>query len=505
MIQVVRRATLLTMLSLSLLWLSACSDDTSSDTAGVMQTAKVGISAGEGRREGEPMDVIARIGDQVITFREINTMLNSAAIVGLSMPELGSPERDTVRITLLDKLISANLLYLDALQKGIDTDPEYQQAVGTFRDAILANLYRSKILVGEIEVSDQDIEEFYKGSIDTDATELSDELKAGIEATIRKSLVKQRTSTMRERLRKGHKSVIKVSDLDPAEDQIRSGDDVVAELDDVPITWAEVRSALQRAHAMQSVPVRVNALENIIDTRLMTQKAKEAGLEQDPIYLARFSEFTKTRLINIHRGQLVDSWDPTDEEIKAFYDENKEQIVTREVRKLQMLVVKTEKEAEVLKKQIEAREITFHKAVADHSIIPDANKTLGQIGWVNEGSGFPELDKETFMLDAGEIGGPVQSPAGWHLVRVLDKRDALYTDINDEQTRKKTRRLLLDQKFNQYVIGLRKEKYAVEVNEEMIGKLSQQEIDWYQELLQKAQKSPDEVADQIKKLQKGGG
>ena len=86
------------------------------------------------------MDVIAHVGDQAITFNEINTMMNSAAIVGLSMPELGSRERDTVRITLLDKLISANLLYLDAVEKGVDQDPEYQRAVQSFSDAILANL-----------------------------------------------------------------------------------------------------------------------------------------------------------------------------------------------------------------------------------------------------------------------------------------------------------------------------------------------------------------------------
>ena len=51
-------------------------------------------------------DVVASVGDQPITFSELNTMLNSSAIVGLSIPELGSPQRDQVRLTLLDKVIS---------------------------------------------------------------------------------------------------------------------------------------------------------------------------------------------------------------------------------------------------------------------------------------------------------------------------------------------------------------------------------------------------------------
>ena len=70
-------------------------------------------------------DVIARVGDQPITFNQLSTMLNSSAIVGLSIPALGTPERDQVRLTLLDKVISANLLYLDAVKQGLDKDPAY--------------------------------------------------------------------------------------------------------------------------------------------------------------------------------------------------------------------------------------------------------------------------------------------------------------------------------------------------------------------------------------------
>jgi parvulin-like peptidyl-prolyl isomerase len=167
-----------------------------------------------------------------------------------------------------------------------------------------------------------------------------------------------------------------------------------------------------------------------------------------------------------------------------------------------MLLVETKEEAEALKQQIEANEITFHQAVADHSIVPDAKQTRGQIGWVTEGSGFPELDEVTFLLEAGEIGGPVESPAGWHLVRVLDQRDAQHKNIAVEPTQKKTRRLYLDEKLDQYVISLRKESFPVEIDDTMFSKLSQQEIDWYQEMLQKAQKSPEEVLEQIKRLQK---
>jgi len=106
------------------------------------------------------------------------------------------------------------------------------------------------------------------------------------------------------------------------------------------------------------------------------------------------------------------------------------------------------------------------------------------------------------MLEAGETGGPVQSPAGWHLVRVLDLRDAQHKNIADPRTRKVARRIFLEDKLSRYVIDLRKENYTVEIEEDMLQKLSQQEIDWYQEMLEKSQKPPEEVIEDIKRLQK---
>jgi hypothetical protein len=102
-------------------------------------------------------DVIARVGDQTITFSEINTALNSSAIVGLSIPAVGTPERDTTRIVLLDRFVSANLLYLDALKQGVDKDPDYQRAITRFSDAILAGLYRKRNQGGDIPVSEEEV------------------------------------------------------------------------------------------------------------------------------------------------------------------------------------------------------------------------------------------------------------------------------------------------------------------------------------------------------------
>ena len=87
----------LTPIILGLSLLGGCSDKSNDDIAPVTQAVTA----------QQPEDAVARVGDQVITFSLLNTMLNSSAMVGLSIPALGTPKRNQTIITLLDKAISA--------------------------------------------------------------------------------------------------------------------------------------------------------------------------------------------------------------------------------------------------------------------------------------------------------------------------------------------------------------------------------------------------------------
>ena len=130
-------------------------------------------------------DIIARVGDQPITFSQLSTMLNSSAIVGLSIPALGTPERDQTRLTLLDKVISANLLYLDALKQGLDKDPAYQQDLQNFSDGMLALVYQRRQAGTDIAVSEEEVKAFFDDNM-APGTEWNEETRLAIEARLRK-------------------------------------------------------------------------------------------------------------------------------------------------------------------------------------------------------------------------------------------------------------------------------------------------------------------------------
>jgi peptidyl-prolyl cis-trans isomerase C len=425
----------------------------------------------------EQGDVIARVGDQVITFSQIDTMINSSSIVGLDIPALGTPERNKARLALLDKVISADLLYLDALKQGMDKNPVYQADVKRFADSMLPTLYREKVIVGDLPVSDKEIKDYYNMRTDK-SQELNDQTKTQIESVLRMAKFKKKIAGLREKVRKGIKVTVHEEALDPKGDEGRKSDTVVAMIGKDPVLWGDIRNQVTASdQKKKSLKNRLDTLNKYIDNQIMIKKAKEAGLEKDPIFQARLKEFKKVRLVNLQRSSLLEEMTPTEKEIREYYKKNKDKIGVNEVRKIQMVVLKTKKEAEKVKKMIESGKITIYEAARDYSIDPNAKKTLGEMGWVSKGTGFPALDKLTFSLDVNELGGPVESPVGWHLVKVLDARDAMYQDINDKATWKKTRRMLMHEKMDNYVAGLRKNEFPVVVYQDVINRIMQAEVD----------------------------
>jgi hypothetical protein len=57
---------------------------------------------------------------------------------------------------------------------------------------------------------------------------------------------------------------------------------------------------------------RLAALQAEVDTRQLAQKARAAGLDQDPVFLRRMGEYRKTRLINLHRAALARQYESTE-------------------------------------------------------------------------------------------------------------------------------------------------------------------------------------------------
>ncbi len=442
-----------------LLLLGACDDGSSRGVPEATPPAAVA--------EQRPDDMIARVGDQVITFSEITATINTAAAADSSIPAYGTPERDDFHLTLLDKLISANLIYLDALNQGLDRDPAYRGMIEVHSDAELVSLYRETALAREPTVSDAEVEAFYQRS-DQPQGELTDAMRTAIMATLRKHKQQEQPDRLWAGLREGIEIAINETALDPGQDATRAASERVATIGVETLTWGDAQRKLPSLHAAVTTQDRLELLNNFADYRILVQKARAAHLDQDPVYKTRIHEISKNHLVKLQRRKLLAAMEPSPEEIRAYYADNRHTIATPRMRKVQMVVAKTRKQAVDILNRIEAGELTLSKAAAEYSIAPGAARNLGETGWVGKDTGSPALDELTFALAPGEIGGPVESSSGWHLVLVQGMRPPIHVSIGNEATHQEVRRRLLQERLDKYTDDLRLAGAKVEIYEDVI-------------------------------------
>ncbi|MGA7179135.1 MAG: peptidylprolyl isomerase [Thiobacillaceae bacterium] len=85
----------------------------------------------------------------------------------------------------------------------------------------------------------------------------------------------------------------------------------------------------------------------------------------------------------------------------------------------------------------------------------------GDLGWVNPGDTVPEFEKAMDALKPGELSQPIQTPFGWHLIQVLDRRQQ---DVTDERKKLLARKAIHDRKadeaYQEWVRQLRDSAYV---------------------------------------------
>ena len=85
----------------------------------------------------------------------------------------------------------------------------------------------------------------------------------------------------------------------------------------------------------------------------------------------------------------------------------------------------------------------------------------GNLGWVSPGDTVPEFEHALNALQPGQVSEPVQSPFGWHLIQVIERRTQ---DVSNERQRQTARRTIharkADTAFEEWLQRLRDRAYV---------------------------------------------
>jgi len=179
---------------------------------------------------------------------------------------------------------------------------------------------------------------------------------------------------------------------------------------------------------------RKMVLEQLINKKLFLADAAKNLYEYDPKFKAEFQRMKEEMLANFAIAKAVESVKVTDEEAKAFFEENKSELMSGETVNASHILVATEEEANEILAKINAGEISFEDAARAHSSCPSSEQG-GNLGEFGRGQMVPEFDSACFEMAVGEIRGPVKTQFGFHLIKLNAKNEAKpieFSEIADQ-------------------------------------------------------------------------
>jgi len=215
------------------------------------------------------------------------------------------------------------------------------------------------------------------------------------------------------------------------------------------------------------------AIENILAQKNLTMNDFEKILEKEGMSLEGYKKEVKTQMIRskVVRRELRTAIAVTDEEIGEYYIKHRAEYEGQQAVRIKQIVLlfpekldddikqKLKGDMEAILKRLKAGE-PFDKLASQFSQGPTA-KQGGDIGFVERGIMPPEMEKIAFALEPGQISDVIESPAGFTIITVTDKRGAgtrMIESVRDE-IKDKLLDAKMDKKIEEWMSDLRKKAH----------------------------------------------
>ena len=227
-----------------------------------------------------------------------------------------------------------------------------------------------------------------------------------------------------------------------------SGSTVVATVNNRAITLEQLNAGLRSLPRNSSIDPntslgRRSVLDTMINQELLLQEAKKAAIPErkdiKEAIKAQSDQLVLNQLIYEKFGRRLDV---TDEETEAYYGGNKESFVMPERRHVRHILVDREEMAEKVKKEL-SEGADFEELVEEYAV-EEGKKNGGDLGYIEKSNIIPEFGDAAFSLKLDEVGGPVKTQLGYHVIQVLDIKEPEQLDF--DSVRDAIKRLLMLQK-----------------------------------------------------------
>lgn len=389
----------------------------------------------------KPIDgIVAVVNTDVITRREIETRLLQLK-KQLTAQGIALPPDDQLKRQLLDRIILEDAQLQLAKDSGITADNDmvdraigqiaaqnqltvavfkerlaqegmdYDQFREDIRRQILMQRVRERNVARSVNVSDSEIDNYLRsqGAAATQGLQLH--LAHILIAVPENASVaqieerRQRAQDILKRLQNGEDFAKTAATYSDSSDALNGGDLGMRDVNRLPQIFIDAGANLQPGQ-ISSVIKSGNGFHIL---KLIERQSANNNSQAMPAL-----EETHARHILIKVNKLVTA------------DQAKQQLIN-------------------IKRRIDNHAATFEDMAKQYSQDGSAAQG-GDLGWINPGDTVPAFENAMNQLKPGEVSEPIESPFGYHLIQVLERR---VDTTSDDKKRQAIKRAIQDRKTDE--------------------------------------------------------
>ncbi|HOD36011.1 MAG TPA: peptidylprolyl isomerase [Syntrophales bacterium] len=211
------------------------------------------------------------------------------------------------------------------------------------------------------------------------------------------------------------------------------------------------------------------AINDLLAKRKWKMEDVKANLDKEGMSFDEYREATRNNMIKgrVIRREIQSKIAVSNEEIGNYYREHRDEYEGQEAARIRQIMIPVpgnieEDTRSLAKAQAEDVLNKLKSGVPFEQLaVQYRGPGTGDMGYVEKGTLLPAVDDVAFKLKVGEISDVIESPAGFHIIQVVDKRGGgakplpdVRNEIEDIIGREKA-----EKKFADWMADLRKRSY----------------------------------------------
>jgi len=228
---------------------------------------------------------------------------------------------------------------------------------------------------------------------------------------------------------------------------------VVLKVNDRAYTTADVEKEL--AAEARRLPPQVQQLlatkdgqkqflDRLMRRELLVQEAAKRKIDEQPEVAEQIAAFRNELMLRtLVQKEIGAKITVEDKDVQEYFQSHADEFSGDTIRARHILV-ETEDEAKQVLERVTAKKEAFEDVARSTSRDTFTAPKGGDLDYMGREQMVPEFAKAAFALKVGEVSGPVKTPFGYHVIKLVDRKKG--QPMPFEQVKDQLKRRLLEQR-----------------------------------------------------------